>query len=153
MSDIEPYQRLPWKDRFNQPTVNQLRKGLPAEAAQTLEDLRKHILALDGIEEGFAWYGHCWHWTLIYRTAHAKDPLAVVIPSPEDLQLAVPVEPDFAKSLPLKRMKRAVREGLDLACEPFDTRWATWSLQTPKLIDDLMDLIELKLRHLARKAG
>ncbi|UCD75686.1 MAG: hypothetical protein JSV91_01980 [Phycisphaerales bacterium] len=153
MSDTEAYHRLPWKDRFNQPTVNVLRKSLPAEAVETLDNLRKRLLSLDGVEEVMAWYGHCWHWTLTYRTTHAKDPLAVVIPSPDDLQLAVPVDPDFAKSLPLKRMKRAVREGLDLAREPFNTRWASWSLQAPKLIDDLMDLVDLKLRHLARKAG
>ena len=153
MSDIEAYQRLPWKDHFNQPAAGQLRKALPAEAAETFDNLRKHLLALDGVEERLGWYGHCWHWTLVYQTAHAKDPLAVVIPSPEDLQLAIPLEPGFAKSLPLKRMKRAVREGLDLAREPFDTRWAVWSLQMPRLIDDLIDLIDLKLRHLGRKAG
>lgn len=153
MSDSDAYQREAWKDRFNQPSVRDLRKALSDEVAETLASVRKHLQSMDGVEEAMEWYGHSWYWTITYRTNLSDDPLAVVIPSPEDLQIAVPVAPDFADSLPLKGMKRALREGLDLAREPFHTRWAVWSLMTPRLIDDLLDLIDLKLRHLAKKAS
>ena len=46
-----------------------------------------------------------------------------------------------------------VRDGLELAQEPFDTRWGIWSVQAVNLIEDLHDLIELKLRHMGRVAG
>jgi hypothetical protein len=100
-----------------------------------------------------AWYGDCWRWSIEFRTRLSKDPLAVLIPCPQDLQLALPLDREFTSSLPIKRMKRAVRDGLELAQEPFDTRWGVWSLAGSSLLDDLQDLIELKLTHLRKRAG
>jgi len=123
---------------------------MPARAL--FDAARKHLLEQDGVTESFAWYGECWHWSLEYRTRLSPEPLAVVIPSPADLQLALPLEPEFMESLPLKRMKRAIRDGLELAQEPFHTRWGVWSLAST-VLDDLQDLIEMKLNHLAKRAG
>ena len=50
-------------------------------------------------------------------------------------------------------MKRPVKDGIGLAQDPFDTRLGVWSLQSETLLDDLVDLIELKLRHQAKQAG
>jgi hypothetical protein len=130
-----------------------LRTGLSDDAASVLSEVRKALLALNDVQEVFSWYGHSWHWTLEYRTSHSDEPLAVIIPSPEDLQIAVPMDREFSRSLPMKRMKRTIRDGLDLACEPFHTRWAEWSLLPHRLTDDLLDLIELKLQHLAKRVG
>ena len=153
MGETEIYRRLPWKDRFNRPAVDRLREGLADDAIAIFDELREALLGLEGVEETLAWYGHSWYWTIAYRTRHAEEPLAVIIPSPDDLQLAAPVDADFFKSLSFKRMKRSLREGLDLAREPFHTRWAVWSVQAPRLSDDVIDLIEAKLRHLAKMAG
>ena len=51
------------------------------------------------------------------------------------------------------RVGDLVRDGLELAQEPFDTRWSLWSLAGVSLLDDLQDLIELKLKHLAKRVG
>ncbi len=147
------YDRSAWDDRFNQPTIAKLKAGLGEPAGTLFEALRSNLLGLDGVSEGFAWHGACWRWTIEYRTKHSDDPLAVVVPSPSDLQLAVPLDPDFIRSLPMRRMKRAVRDGVDLAQEPFDTHWGVWSIQAEGLLDDLVDLIELKLTHQAKRAG
>ena len=77
----------------------------------------------------------------------------MIVPSPSDLQLAVPLERNFTSTLPVKRMKRAVRDGLDLASEPFDTRWGVWSIQAPTMVDDLEDLVAMKHQHLAKVAS
>jgi len=44
------------------------------------------------------------------------------------------------------------RDGLELAQDPFDTRWGVWSIQAEGLLHDVVDLIERKLRHLNRQA-
>ena len=50
-------------------------------------------------------------------------------------------------------MSRAVRDGIMLAGDPFDTNWAVWSIQSAAMVDDLVDLVELKMMHLAENAG
>jgi hypothetical protein len=147
------YERVAWEDRFNRPTVNRLRAGLDDKAVKLFDVLRSHLLELDGVTEGFAWRGDCWRWTIEYRIKRCQDPLAIVIPSPTDLQLAVPMDRKFARSLTSRRMKRAVRDGVDLAQDPFDTRWGVWSIPAEGLLEDVVDLIELKLRHEAKQVG
>ena len=153
MATSSVYERRAWDDRFNRPTVETLKAGLHYKTARLLDLIRRHLLALDGVTEDFAWHGDCWRWTIEYRTKLSDDPLAVLVPSPNDLQLAVPLELEFLRSLSLRRMKRALRDGVDLAQEPFDTRWGVWSIQAGSLLDELVDLIELKLRHQAKRVG
>ncbi len=147
------YERAAWEDRFNRPTIEALRASLSSPAAKLFTQLRRHLLALDGVTEGFTWHGVCWRWTIEYYTDHSDEPLALLVPSPTDLQLAMPLEREFVRSLSMRRMKRSVREGIGLAQDPFDTRWGVWSIQTEGLLEDLTDLIEHKLRDQARRAG
>jgi hypothetical protein len=145
------YERLPWHDRFNRPTPQQLRRSLPAETLDAFDRARGRLRELEGVFEELAWYGHCWRWSIEYRSSAEADPLAVLIPSPDDLQIAVPLDRSFLMSLPVNRMKRSVRDGLDLAQEPFDTNWGVWSINQGNLIDDLGDLLERKHRYLRQQ--
>jgi hypothetical protein len=153
MPGADPYNRLIWSDRFQTPTIRQLREALKANTRPVFDAARKRLLEIEGVREELVWYGECWHWSIEFRIRLSREPLAVLIPSPTDLQLALPLDREFTSSLPIKRMKRAVRDGLELAQEPFDTRWGVWSLTGASLLDDLQDLIELKLRHLGKRAG
>jgi hypothetical protein len=114
---------------------------------------RMRLLDLEGVQESAAWYGESWHWTIEYRVDQADEPLALLVPSPIDLQLAVPLDREFTETLPMSRMSRALRDGLELAQEPFDTRWGIWSVHSAGLLDSLQDLVERKLRHLTKRAG
>ena len=147
------YERTAWEDRFNQPSIEMLRAPLEPEAAELFDQLRRHLRSVEGSTEGFTWHGACWRWTIEYHTEHSDEPLAVLVPSPADLQLAGPLEREFVRSLPQRRMTRSVRDGIGLAQDPFDTRWGVWSIQTESLLEDLVDLIDLKLRHQGRRAG
>ena len=153
MTGKQSYERLAWADRFQKPSMGELRAELSTQPRHLFDAVRKHLIELDDVTENLAWYGDCWKWSVEYRTRLSKDPLAVLIPCPQDLQLALPLDREFAMNLPVKRMKRAVRDGLELAQDPFDTRWSLWSLAGVSLLDDLQDLIELKLKHLAKRVG
>jgi len=153
MAGSAAYERVSWEDRFNRPTARRLRAGLRGKSAKLFDVLRGHLLELEGVTEGYAWRGDCWRWTIEYRTKLSEDPLAILIPSPQDLQVAVPMEREFARSVATRRMKRAMRDGVDLAQDPFDTRWGVWSIQAESLLEDVVDLIELKLRHEAKQVG
>jgi len=147
---------LPWQDRFATPTAAQLRSPLKDDVGTLFDRLRQDLSKRPGVQESVVWYGLNWCWSLEYRSLPAKpsrgaadeQPLAVLVPSPTDLQLAMPVDQEFIQLLPVRRLKRSVRDGLELASEPFDTRWAVWSV-VPPLIDDLRDLLDRRVRHLA----
>ncbi len=166
------YERLAWEDRFNRPDTDALREGLHGQPRKIFDALRKYLLQIEGVQEFPVWYGESWRWSIEFRlpglgsrsgrngkrtadiqTESPNDLIAVLIPSPEDLQLAMQVEPTLAGSLPTRALKRAVRDGLDLAAEPFDTRWGVWSVQQPNLAEDLKNLIKRKAEHLLRSAG
>ncbi len=153
MATPKRYERPAWEDRFNPPAPTALRAGLPAKAARLFDLTRRHMKALDGVTESPTWMGDCWRWTLEYRTKHAEEPLAVLVPSPADLQLAMPMDLDFVRQLESRRLKRSVRDGVGLAQEMFDTRWGIWSINSATMLEDLLDLIELKLNHLAKRVG
>jgi hypothetical protein len=154
MSSHKGFHRPPaWSDRFRSPSPDALREGLRVQSRTHFDQLRAHLQRLEGVRETIVWYGDCWHWSLEYRTRLAAEPLAVLVPSPTELQLALPMDREFTRSLPMQRLKRAVRDGLDLVQEPYNSRWGVWSITSTTIIDDLQDLIEMKLAHLAKAAG
>jgi hypothetical protein len=152
MTAEQGYQRSAWENRFHPPTLDGLRGGLASGMTKLFDSVHKQLSGLEGVGTTFAWRGESWRWTIEYRTRRSEEPLAVLVPSPENLQLAVPFERELAQSISTRRMKRAVRDGLELAQDPFDTHWGVWSLQ-PGLIEDVVDLVELKRRHLAKQSA
>lgn len=141
------YQRIAWEDRFNVPQVSDLRAALDRDAGRLFDALRRQLIEPEDVSEELAWYGECWKWSIEYRLKGAAEPVALLIPSPSDLQLAMPLDRELAENLQGKPFKRAVRDGLELAQEPFDTHWSVWSVQHANLVGDLQKLIRRKLEH------
>jgi hypothetical protein len=142
MSDSKMQQTAPWLDRFNEPSIATLRKGLEEDAAAIFDDARKMLLSLaDCMEEQRLWMGDCWHWTICYRLHGFELPVALLIPNPEDLQIAMPLKRSFIESLPQKRLKRSIRDGLELAAAPFHTNWAIWSTPFGGTLVDLKPVL------------
>lgn len=137
--------RKAWEDRFNQPEIDKLRQNLGSPAGGLFGEARAELLAIEGCRESIIWHGLSWKWTLEYRVGRSPIPLAVLIPNPADLQIAVMVQPDFVRQVWNRRMKRALRDGLELAAAPFDTQWGVWSLNSQSLLDEVMDLVREKL--------
>ena len=144
--------RMAWQDRFTRPSVEELRNDLHGPRRQAFDALIDGFRELGQLTEFRIWHGDCWRWTVEFRAAGSIEPLAAIIPCPTDLQLAMPLSREFARSLPLNRLKRSVRDGLELAQEPFDSHWCVWSIDSAGLVDDLLDLVELKQQHLVRRA-
>ncbi len=143
----------PWADRFNVPTVDRLAQSLTGEPATLFRQTRRMLHDVTLTHESVAWRGECWKWTIEFRTAPNEDLFAIVIPSPELVQLAVPMSREFLAGLPMRRLKKAVREGLDLASEPFDTNLAIWAVANGGLVADLKDLLQRRIRPRSRKTG
>mgnify|MGYP006286300901 CR=1 FL=1 len=142
------YERNAWQDRFNQPSPKDLRSVLEGDAAAAFDHVRQALTGREGVEVRTAWYGPCWCWSIEFSVKDQTELLAVLIPSPEDVQLAMPLDKEFLTQLPLKRMRRAVRDGLELALDPFDSNWSVWSIGPDGLLEELQDVIDRRLKDL-----
>ena len=150
---MSTYSRSVWSEQFNTPTIATLRGALDDQAIQLFDQALAMFQGLDEIVDSIRWYGDCWHWTLGYLLdeQNLKDPsedwepLALIIPAPEDVQLAMALTPEFVASINTRRLKRGVREGLELGCPPFTTRWGVWSIPTPGLMAELAGLMKQKV--------
>lgn len=146
MAKPKTYIRNVWEDRFHQPDIDQLKSGLSKDATALFDQLRTHLCNINGVAEEVAWHGPCWRWSVQYSISKVKEPLVLLVPSPEDLQLAVPMDRDIANALSSHSFKRVIRDGLDMAREPFDTRWCVWSVQFANMLEELTQMIDMKHR-------
>jgi len=147
------YTITPWQDRFRTPDPATLRKTVDPESVESFDRVRSFLRGLHDVVETPGWHGPTYCWSLEYRLAGREEPLAILIPSPIDLQLAMPIDAEFLGQLPIRRMKRAIRDGLDLASPPFDTTWAIWSLAPGSMLEDLEDLVGRRVRFIEEAGG
>jgi len=141
------------EDRFREPTLEQLRAGLQEDAREAFDRLRDHLAGLDDVTESFGWHGSTWGWCLEYRIEGEDGPMAMLAAMPDDPQLIMPIDKAFVDQLPVRRLKRGIRDGLELGLEPFDVPWAIWSVHPPNILDELVDLINRRRAFSASKTG
>ncbi len=139
----------PWKDQFNQPLPDDLRALVTGDAKKAFDRARSRLHALGELSEDVQWFGDCWYWSLAFMREGSDEPLALLIPSPEDFQMAAPLDHDFLSQLSIRRLKRFVRDGLELAMPPHNTRWAFWSTPTTGAVEDVMPVLKNKYAWLS----
>lgn len=146
--------RSPWTDRFTTPAPKDLRAGLTSAHAGLFDRLVKGLEAIEGLEETPLWYAEPWFWTLAWQTPlDAERPLAVIVPRPEDLQVAMPMDAALADRLAGGKIRKSIAEGIDMVREPYDSTWAVWSLTTTGEVDDVLGLCRKKLEYLQERAS
>lgn len=153
MKPIEHKPCAVWMDRFNKPTLDQIRDSLTAADSALVDAFHEAMQRMKGVSHQFVWHGEGWYWSIEYQHTSDDLPLAVLVPAPEDVKVAMPIDPEFTRKISVTRLKRSIRDGLELSLDPFDAKWAMWSLQTGSFIDDLMSLIQRKAKFLAGRAG
>jgi hypothetical protein len=136
-----------WTDEFNTPTVDGLRKLVISDAKKAFDKTISKVHALGEVREELRWYGDCWYWCVALMSENIEDPLAILIPFPEDLQIATTLSHEFIDQLSTRRLKRFVRDGLELAMAPHQTNWAIWSIPTPMAVEDVMPVIKNKYKY------
>ena len=137
----QAHYRIPWEDRFNRPSQGELREPLPATSARLFDTAREELGEIFGDRMRVDWLGSCWKWTLGFGKGRSREPLAVMIPNPDDLQIAMRVKADFIREVWPRRMKRAVRDGLGLAADPFDTHWGVWTITSKPMLEEVLRLV------------
>tara|TARA_B100000809_G_scaffold250535_1_gene283098 strand:+ start:586 stop:1038 length:453 start_codon:yes stop_codon:yes gene_type:complete len=133
-----------WTDEYNTPSITDLRKLVINDAKKAFDKAISKIQALGDIEIRPQWYGEAWFWTVAFYPKGSDTPLAIIVPSPEDIQIATQLTHEFIDQLSTRRLKRFVRDGLELAMRPHDTDWAYWLIPTAKAVEDVMPVLKSK---------
>jgi hypothetical protein len=139
-----------WTDEFNSPTIESLRNLTINDSKKAFDKAKNKILALENVSLDVKWYGDCWFWSVVFISEFMEEPLAIMIPAEENLQIATPLTHEFIDQLSTRRLKRFVRDGLELALPPHRTTWAIWSIPTPSAVEDVMPVIKSKQKYYSK---
>jgi hypothetical protein len=154
MSGQSTRSKAPWTDKFKTPTLDDLRGALPSkQAVQLLDDARKMFLLSTGVVETIAWQGVPWRWTLVYGgTADGGRALGYIVPDPARVQVCLPLTGEMVKTLPFRRLKKAIRDGIIFARSAGGVHWPCWEITTAGVLQDVQELLDRKLKYLAQES-
>lgn len=147
--------RTAWEDRFREPTAEELLRSIVSPvSAELARELRKRLLSFEGVSEKADWQGVPWRWALVFSCV--MDPtraFAYIIPEPAKPQLSIPLTAAMVQSLPLKRMKKAARDGILYSRFVAGVHWPAWPLETASQLDELFEILQRKYRSVAGEWG
>jgi hypothetical protein len=147
-------ERPAWQDRFTPPDVDELLAGLGKQQLQLIEHARNGLLALDDVTEKVTWLGIPWRWTLAYGVEGSEDrPWAYLVPQPGKPLLAIPMNSEMVKSLPMRRLPKFVRDVIAFSPRVAGVHWLQWELTGRGMVDDLLGLARRKHEVALSPAG
>ena len=140
--------RLPWEDRWAQPSLDQLVDPIESQPAEAIQSLMAQIEGLDRVHRSVTWYGPAWKWTIEYQLVNEAGQdlgvLCYVVPSTASPVVCVPMTVSVIERLPMRRLNRFIRNSVRSAKCAVAIHWALWNLNTPAEVVHLMDLIKRK---------
>lgn len=155
--------KLPWANKFQRPTPEQLVSQCETkQLGQLVAAARQELAAMAGVSEALSWEGVPWRWSFVYTLAesvratgseHAAvqaHPLAYMIPDPQRPQVAVPMSGQLVEALPMRRLKRFVRDGIVHSRIVGEVYWPSWDFGARSQLDEIMDLVVRKHKMVSR---
>lgn len=144
--------RSPWEDRFTTPTEESLLADVVPPGAGAMREVLEKLAALTGLERTVAWQGVPWRWTIVFRRAGEEASLtpppafAYVIPHPVQPGVCVPLTAAVASTLPMKKLKKGIRDVLVHAPVVDGVHWASWELAGDGAVEaaDVVEIAERK---------
>lgn len=145
---------LPWEDRWNEPTLDELWAPNKEHHQRLLQGIYEGVTQFEGMERTLAWHGEGWKWTIEFNMpelglggkANGEDALAYIVPRPETPIVCVPLTDEQVETFPMRRLNRVVREGIKGAKQSVDIRWCKYTPSQPGEVDHLLDLIKRKIK-------
>lgn len=153
--------RTPWEDRFTPPTEEALLAGVAPPGDAPLRELLERLAAMAGLERCVAWQGVPWRWTIVLRRVGEEASLtpppafAYLIPHPVQPGVCVPLPAAVAAALPMKKLKKGIRDVLSHAPVVDGVHWASWELAGDGCVEaaDVLEIAERKHAAILSSAG
>jgi hypothetical protein len=147
-------ERIAWEDRFTAPTVDELLAGFGKQQLQLIEHAREGLLGFEGVTERVTWLGIPWRWTLAYGVDGSGDrPWAYLVPQPGKPLLALPMNADMVKALPMRRLPKFIRDVIAFSPRVAGVHWLQWELTGRGMVDEVLSLARRKHEVVLSPAG
>lgn len=144
--------RLAWEDRFRQPTLDELKGHYNKQLGSLFDAARARLLEFDGVEEEIIWMGLPWRWTLRYRVeGDPTEAWVYLVPEPLGVEVTIPVTVAMVESMPTKRLKKHVRDGITFGKRVGELVWATWQPPTKGPLDEVLDVAKRKHKYVIER--
>jgi hypothetical protein len=141
--------RNAWEDRFKQPSADDLSAHYNKQLGALFEAARERLSGFDGVTEHVRWQGLPWRWCLRYETeGDPTDAWTYLVPDPAGPILSVPLTCDMIDAMPMKRLKKHVRDGMTFGKRVGDVVWATWQTTNKPQLDEVLDISKRKHKYL-----
>jgi hypothetical protein len=147
--------RIPWLDRWTEPTLEQLLQPIEDQRRKVIDSLIEQVEAFDEVETSIIWYGQSWRWTIQFTVPDARGEeqvLAYLVPSPQSPIFCVPLRDAVITRLPLRRLNKYIRDALRSAKCAVEVHWAMWNPSNNVEVEQLVDLIKRKHKLLRTPA-
>ncbi len=143
--------RLPWQNRWDQPTIEQLLKPLIAQRRRLLELIMKEADQYPQVDQQIVWYGPGWNWTIQYafKDKHdglESDILCYLVANVETPLVCVPLSDAEIAKLPMRRLNKLIRNSIRIAKCAVTIHWAKWTPTNQTEIAHINDLIKRKYK-------
>jgi hypothetical protein len=109
----------------------------------------EQVCGVQNVRESVQWLATPWRWTLVYSCE--LDPtraLTYLVPDPAKPQVCVPLTTAMMQAIPLRRLKKNIREGIIYSKVVAGTFWPTWDLTSRTAGEDVLDLIQRKHKYI-----
>jgi hypothetical protein len=67
------------------------------------------------------------------------------VPDPNSIKISVPLTTDMIQRLPLRRMKKTIRDGIESGNRIDAVVWACWDVATENQLQEILDIVSTKL--------
>lgn len=152
MSAATASSRLPWEDRWVEPTLEQLLEPIEPQRRDFIKALMEQTLAFPGVKRSLVWHGTAWKWTIefnVHSDEHESEGiLAYVVPVPAEPIFCIPLTEQEIDKLPIKRLNKYIREGIHVAKRGVKYHWAVWTPTAGTEVEYLTDLVKRKHKFL-----
>lgn len=142
---------LPWQNEFQKPTLEALTEPYDKTNGGFFDALREHILSFEGVTEEIEWHGLPWRWCMVYRHPGDEErPAMYLVPHPKFPILSIPMSYEMVCALPMRRLRKFVRDEINPKRCIGTTYWASWEVSNNPQLDDTKDIAKRKLNFLSK---
>lgn len=134
--------RLPWQNRFERPSIDDLRGHYNKQLCGYHDTAREFIKKFDNVTESIDWHGLPWRWSTRFDIPEVtvERGWVYLVPDPEGPKVSVPMTEDMVTRLPRTRLKKHIREGIEHAKKVGDVRWTEWTITSKSQLEDVLDV-------------
>lgn len=157
MAKTKIRQRLPWENRWAEPTQEQLGEPMNPDRRKIFDAMIENFASFEGVEQKLVWHGTDWKWTYEFTLEDQSGldlgTVAYIVPKPDTAIICIPLTDDQLATMPFKRLNKYIREGIRSAKQAVSLHWGLWTPTANTEVEYLTDLFKRKYKALLAGAG